>query len=66
MLIRPEAERDIEAVYKVNVSAFETSAEAALVDTLREQARPLISLVADIEGVVVGHILFNPVTVTGN
>jgi putative acetyltransferase len=46
----------------VNLTAFETSTEANLVDVLREQAEPIVSLVADDGGAIVGHILFAPVT----
>lgn len=53
-------------MHVANVSTFETPAEADLVDTLREQASPVISLVAENEntGVVVGHIMFSPVSLT--
>ena len=64
-LIRPETAGDHEAVRTVNVDAFDTSAEAGLVDTLREQADPVVSLVADQNGGIVGHILFTPVKLTG-
>ena len=54
----------------INVSAFETSSEADLVDALRDQARPIISLVAEVfgnsEGKIVGHIMFSPVTLDGS
>jgi putative acetyltransferase len=66
VLIRPEEDDDRDAVYNVNVSAFETSSEAILVDTLRERAHPVISLVATIDAEVVGHIMFSPVTLAGN
>lgn len=66
MLIRPEEARDRDAVRAVNLAAFETSAEADLVDALREQARPVISLVAEDDGEVVGHTLFSPVTLSGH
>ena len=62
MLIRTEEESDRASVHAVNVSAFETSTEADLVDVLREQARPIVSLVAEDDGQVVGHIMFSPVT----
>lgn len=64
--IRQESDGDIAAVRDVNEATFETSAEANLVDSLREQARPLISLVAEEEGKIVGHILFSPVTLEGH
>jgi putative acetyltransferase len=66
MLIRPEEERDWPAVYAVNAAAFETQAEANLVNILRQQAQPVISLVAEDEGTVIGHIMFSPVSLTGH
>jgi putative acetyltransferase len=65
MEIRPELPVDVEAVRNVNLAAFETSAEADLVELLRVQASPLISLVADDSGSVVGHILFSPAVLLG-
>jgi putative acetyltransferase len=61
--IRPEEERDHTAVRQVNLDAFETTLEADLVDSVRPAARPLVSLVAELDSAVVGHILFTPVTV---
>ncbi len=66
MLIRAEKENDRDAVYAVNVSAFETPSEADLVDALRDQAQPIVSLVAEENGEVVGHIMFSPVSLTGH
>jgi putative acetyltransferase len=65
MQIRLEQPADVAAVHAVNASAFETSAEAALVDALRAQEQPILSVVADEEGSIVGHILFSPVTLMG-
>ena len=65
MLIRAEKESDRDAVYAVNVSAFETPSEANLVDALREQAQPVVSLVAEDNGQVAGHIMFSPVSLSG-
>ncbi len=45
MLIRDEKESDHDSVYAVNKSAFETPSEADLVDALRQQAQPVVSLV---------------------
>ena len=66
MLIRPEEQRDWAAVHALNVSAFESPAEANLVDALREQAHPLVSLVAEDNGAIVGHIMFSPVSLSGH
>ncbi len=63
---RLERPSDILAVRAVNVAAFETAAEADLVEALREQAAPLVSLVADDGTAIVGHILFSPVTLTSH
>lgn len=61
--IRLETPADHHAVRHINEAAFETPAEAKLVDALRESVTPYISLVAEREGVVLGHILFTPVTI---
>jgi len=66
MRIRTEEEKDWLAVYAVNAAAFETEAEARLVDALRQQARPIVSLVAENDEAVVGHIMFSPVSLTGH
>lgn len=64
MNIRSEKPQDYAAVHLVNEAAFETSAEANLVDILRKEAQPIISLVAEERSIVVGHILFSPVTLS--
>ena len=66
MVIRDETGRDQDAVRALNEAAFDSGAEARLVDMLREQAKPLVSLVAEQDGFVVGHILFSPVTLSGH
>lgn len=66
MLIRAEKGMDRDAVHEVNVAAFETPVEANLVDSLRESARPVVSLVAEDNGVIVGHIMFSPVFLAEN
>jgi len=65
MRIRPETEADRAAVRAVNEAAFETRTEADLVETLRGKDISLVSLVAEVDGKVVGHILFSPVSLTG-
>jgi putative acetyltransferase len=66
VLIRDEEKKDWAAVHTVNASAFETPAEADLVDALREHAHPVVSLVAVEGGTVVGHIMFSPVSLSGH
>jgi putative acetyltransferase len=62
MIIRAERQGDAERIRAVNLAAFETSTEADLVDALRRQATPIVSLVAEDDANVIGHILFSPVT----
>lgn len=63
-IIRSERPEDVAAIHHVNTAAFETAAEADLVDVLRQQAQPIVSLVAVEGDAVVGHILFSPVTLS--
>src|SRR5262245_25972213 len=62
--IRFEQPADVAAIHRVVASAFDTAFEADLVDALRRQARPIVSLVALVDGDIVGHILFSPVTLS--
>jgi len=65
MKIRGEEDRDASTVRIVHEAAFPTDAEARLVDRLRAAGKAEISLVAELEGIVVGHVLFSPVTIEG-
>ena len=64
MNIRKEQLSDIEKIWQVNSEAFETDAEADLVNALRNSGCIFISLVAEIQNKIVGHILFTPVNLT--
>jgi putative acetyltransferase len=59
--IRPEQPDDLSAVRGVHQAAFPSAAEADLVDRLRASGKAAVSLVAEDEEQVVGHILFSPV-----
>jgi putative acetyltransferase len=59
LLIRPENDSDRDAVWNVNQQAFGNDAEANLVDALRDGRLAEVSLVAEIDGQIVGHILFS-------
>lgn len=60
--IRAERPEDVDAIRAVHLAGFPTQAEARLVDLLREAGHLTISLVADIDGRVVGHVGFSPVS----
>ena len=62
MNVRPEKPDDRNEIRHINIEAFDTDAEADLIDALRESDIPLISLVAEENGELVGHILFSPIT----
>lgn len=64
MHVRSERPGDIPRIRSVNRAAFDSVTEADLVDALRLQAHPFVSLVAVDDEVVVGHILFTPVTLS--
>ncbi|MBM4261844.1 MAG: N-acetyltransferase [Deltaproteobacteria bacterium] len=66
MRVRLEEPKDWAAVHRVNAAAFPTTAEADLVDIVRLRANPIISLVAEQDETVIGHMLFSPVTLTGH
>lgn len=66
IFVRDELPEDLVKIRKVNTEAFDTETEARLVDRLRKTGIHLISLVAEVHGKVVGHILFSPVKVEGN
>jgi len=63
--IRAERPGDIPAVRVVNGRAFEQFVEADLVDRLRAECPEAISLVAESEDQIVGHILFTPALLPG-
>jgi len=60
-IIRPETRKDIVAIRRMNESAFDRPNEADLLDALRANAHPHISLVAVDDEQVVGHIFCSPV-----
>src|SRR5512140_1919532 len=69
MIIRNEMESDINVISDVTRAAFENHpiskhTEQFIINALREANALTISLVAEIDGQVVGHIAFSPVTIS--
>lgn len=61
--IRPETDGDRESIWKLIQLAFGGDEEANLVDALRDGEFVVVSLVAELDREVVGHILFSPLTI---
>jgi len=66
LIIRPETEIDYDAITRVNDLAFGRQGEGRLVANLRELSEydPLLSLVAEVNGAIIGHALFTPVKIS--
>jgi len=63
--IRHEEPDDIAQIRDVHRRAFGQGQEADIVDALRTNGAIRLSLVATVNGEVVGHIMYSPVTVGG-
>ena len=63
LTIRPAEDRDYLAIFEINLLAFGGENEAQLVNKLRHRTNfiPQLSLVAEMDGQVVGYILFSQV-----
>ena len=69
MIIRKETTSDIEAITQVTIAAFKTlqisnQTEQFIIKALRNANALTLSLVAEVDGRVVGHIAFSPVTIS--
>ena len=67
--IRSETSADIGAIAEVTMAAFKTLAisnhtEQFIIGALRDAKALTVSLVADLDGRVIGHIAFSPVTMS--
>jgi len=60
--IRPERPADAAAIQSVHEASFPSPLEGKLVGLLRAAGRLTISLVGCVDGEVVGHVAFSPVT----
>lgn len=67
-LIRPEAPADIPAIEAVTSAAFQkedySPTEHFIVTALRKSGQLTLSLVAEVEGVVIGHVAVSPVMIS--
>ena len=64
--IRPERLGDEDAIRCIVAAAFPEPAKAKLVDALRKAGALTVSLVAEQDSAIVGHVAFSPVTIASN
>lgn len=67
IIIRNETKADFDAIHDVTIAAFKTlaiskHAEQFIIAALHEANALSVSLVAEVDGCVVGHIAFSPAT----
>jgi putative acetyltransferase len=69
MIIRKETTSDFDAITEITIAAFKTlevsnKTEQFIIKALRAAGALTLSLLAEIDGRVVGHIAFSPVTIS--
>ena len=69
ILIRSETDADVSAITEVTVAAFKTleisdHTEQFIIAALRAAKALTVSLVAEMDGRVIGHIAFSPLTIS--
>lgn len=69
IIIRNETQADVTAISELTAAAFETleisnHTEQFIIDALRAAGALSVSLVAELDGKLVGHIAFSPVTMS--
>ncbi len=67
VVIRSETDADVDAITEVTVAAFKTleisnHTEQFIIEALRAAKALTVSLVAEVDGRIVGHIAFSPMT----
>jgi putative acetyltransferase len=69
IIIRNETDADVNAITEVTVAAFKTlevsnHTEQFIVEALRASDALAVSLIAEVDGHVVGHVAFSPVIIS--
>lgn len=67
MIIRRETKEDFNSIYEINKRAFKQENESKLIERIRVSKNfiPELSLVAEENGKIVGHILFSKIAIKG-
>ena len=68
MIIRQETEADYKAIYELNQQAFGQDNESQLIEKIRSGNTfiPGLSIIAELEGKIIGHILFSKIEIQGS
>ncbi|MBC8345966.1 MAG: N-acetyltransferase [Candidatus Marinimicrobia bacterium] len=66
MQIRPEKREDCIEISKLNDLAFGGTDEGKIIHGLRQNANPIISIIAEENSEILGHIIFSPVILSTN
>ena len=69
IIIRNEKDADVDAITEVTVAAFKTleisnHTEQFIIEALRANNALTVSLIAELDGNIVGHVAFSPVTIS--
>jgi putative acetyltransferase len=69
IIIRNEKDADVDTITEVTVAAFKTleisnHTEQYIIEALRANDALKVSLIAELDGHVVGHVAFSPVTIS--
>ncbi len=69
IVIRHETDVDVNSITEVTIAAFKTleisnQTEQFIIEALRAAKALTVSLVAEVDGRVVGHVAFSPVTIS--
>lgn len=68
IIVRKEEEKDYSKVYNVNKLAFKQENESKLIEKIRKGKNfvPELSIVAEVDNQIVGHILFSKIKIVGD
>jgi putative acetyltransferase len=68
IIIRQEIASDYEKVYEINKLAFQQESESKIIEQIRKGNNfiPELSLVAEVNSEIVGHILFSKIKIVGD
>ncbi|WP_176593428.1 GNAT family N-acetyltransferase [Sphingobium sp. EM0848] len=71
MIIRPETSEDVPKIRSLIKAAFKgidhsNETEGAIVDALRDAGALIISLIAEQDDMLIGHVAFSPVLIAGD